>query len=136
VKSIAQRTTFARRVFLVAGVYGLLILLPHYFMEGKIGIDNPPAITHPEYFYGFVGVGVAWQILFLLIARNPTRYRIAMVPAVLEKLAFGGAALVLHLQHRLALQVLVFGVVDLVFAVLFISAFVATPISGGESVTR
>jgi hypothetical protein len=42
---------FARVVFLVAGIYGVLILTPIYFMEGKIGRETPPAVTHPEYFF-------------------------------------------------------------------------------------
>lgn len=117
---------FTKRVFAVAGVYGLLMLLPQYFMEGKISADNPPAITHPEYFYGFIGVGLAWQILFLVIARDPIRYRFAMVPAILEKLTFSGATTVLYFQHRLSLQVFGFGLIDLTFAVLFCIAFVVT----------
>jgi hypothetical protein len=117
---------FAKRVFLAAGVYGVLVLLPQYFMEGKISADNPPAITHSEYFYGFIGVGIAWQILFLVIARDPVRYRLAMLPSVLEKLTFCGATAVLYFQQKLALQVFVFGLVDLTFAALFIAAFVLT----------
>jgi hypothetical protein len=39
---------FARRVFLIAGIYGLLVLLPLSFMEGRIGRDQPPPITHPN----------------------------------------------------------------------------------------
>jgi hypothetical protein len=115
---------FAERVFLVAGIYGLLALLPQYFMEAKISAENPPAITHSEYFYGFIGVGVAWQILFLVIARDPVRYRLAMLPAVVEKLTFVGATTVLYLQQKLALQVFVFGLVDLTLGVLFVVAFV------------
>ena len=117
---------FAKRVFGVAGIYGVLVLLPQYFMEGKISADNPPTITHPEYFYGFLGVAVAWQILFLVIARDPIRHRLAMLPAILEKLTFAGAAIVLYLRHRLATQVFVFGLIDLVLAALFIIAFVVT----------
>ena len=63
--------TFARRVFLIAGIYGLIVLLPQYVLEEKNGRDFPPAITHPEYYYGFIGVGVAWQIAFLVIASDP-----------------------------------------------------------------
>ena len=59
---------FARWVFFVTGIYGVAVMLPQYFFEGKISRDYPPAITHPEHFYGFVGVTVAWQVLFLIIA--------------------------------------------------------------------
>jgi len=48
---------FARVVFLVAGIYGLIVLLPQYFLEAKVGLDSPPPITHPEFYYGFIGVG-------------------------------------------------------------------------------
>ena len=48
---------FAKIIFLVAGIYGVLVLAPIYFMESTIGRQTPPAITHPEYFYGFLGAG-------------------------------------------------------------------------------
>jgi len=110
---------FAKRVFLIAGIYGILVLLPQYFMEGKVGRDFPPPITHPEHFYGFIGVALAWQVLFIVMARDPVRYRGAMLPAILEKLAFGLAAVVLYAQGRLALPVLGAGIIDLIFAGLF-----------------
>jgi hypothetical protein len=119
-------TKFARFVFWFAGVYGILVLFPQYFMEEKIAVINAPAITHPEYFYGFIGVALAWQFLFLVIGGDPIRYRLAMFPAVLEKLSFGIAGLVLFLRHRLAVQVFAFSQVDLVLAVLFTAAFIAT----------
>ena len=40
---------FAKFVFLVAGIYGLIVLLPQYFLEGKTGRDFPPSITHPSF---------------------------------------------------------------------------------------
>ena len=58
---------FARWVFRIAGIYGLIVLVPQYFLEGKIAEQSPPAITHSEFFYGFLGVGIAWQIAFLII---------------------------------------------------------------------
>lgn len=121
---------FARRVFGIAGVYGVLVLAPQYFMEEKVGRDFPPPITHPEHFYGFIGIALAWQALFLVIARDPVRFRLAMLPAVLEKLAFGGAAVALYAQGRLALPVLGVGLVDLVLAALFFVAFRRTPVAG------
>ena len=110
---------FARRVFLVAALYGILALAPQYFMEAKIGRDYPPPITHPEHFYGFIGIALAWQVAFLAIARDPVRYRLLMIPAILEKLAFGIPAIVLYTQGRLPALITVFGVIDLVLATLF-----------------
>jgi len=118
--------TFARRVFRIAGIYGILVLAPQFFMEARIGRDFPPPITHPEQFYGFIGIALAWQVLFLMIAKDPVRYRGAMLAAILEKLAFGIPCLVLYSQGRLALAILVPGLVDLVLAALFFASYRST----------
>ncbi|HEX6961839.1 MAG TPA: hypothetical protein VF175_08240 [Lacipirellula sp.] len=115
---------FAQRVFWIAGIYGLVVLLPQYFMEGRLGRDFPPPVNHPEHFYGFIGVATAWQVAFLIISRDPVRYRLIMLPGILEKLSFGVAAVVLFGQGRLARTVLAFGVLDLLWAVLFAWAFI------------
>jgi hypothetical protein len=114
---------FARRVFFVAGVYGIIVLLPQYFMEERIGRDFPPPINHPEHFYGFVGVALAWQVAFLIIARDPARYRLIIIPGIIEKLSFGIATPVLYGAGRLVGTVLVFGLIDLAWAALFAVAF-------------
>lgn len=114
---------FAKRVFLAAGVYGLLVLLPQYFLEQKVGRDFPPAITHPEFYYGFVGVAVAWQVLFLIIARDPLRYRLMMLPSMLEKASFGIAVFVLYLQQRVHAALVPFALLDLILGALFLVAF-------------
>jgi len=111
--------TFAKRVFFLAGIYGVLALGPMYFLEGRLGRDFPPPITHPEHFYGFVGVALAWQIVFLMISRDPARYRLMMVPSVLEKLSFGIAVWVLFLQARVSSVMLAPASIDLALAVLF-----------------
>jgi hypothetical protein len=116
--------TSARRLFLVAGIYGLAILLPQYFMEGWVGRDFPPAISHPEYFYGFLGVGSVWQLAFFIIAHDPVRYRLMMIPGALEKISFGTAAVVLYSLGRVTLTLLGFGIFDLVLAALFLRAYV------------
>ena len=116
---------FARWVFLIAGLYGLLVLLPQYFMEARFNTYFAPPLNHPEQFYGFIGVAVAWQFAFLLIAREPRRFRLFIFPAVLEKVSFGAATLVLYAQGRVAPVVVLAGTIDLLFAALFLlSAFV------------
>jgi hypothetical protein len=118
---------FAKYTFLIAGIYGLIVLAPQYFLEAKTGADYPPAITHPEYFYGFVGVALAWQIVFLMISQNPARYRpLMLVAAIFEKFSFGVAAIVLFLQNRLHAMMLGAGILDLILGVLFIVAFLKT----------
>lgn len=123
---------FARRVFWYAGIYGLVVLLPQYFLESRIGQDEPPAITHPEYFYGFIGVATAWQVAFLLMSYDPARYRVLMIPSVLEKLSFAAAVAALYLLGRASVKLLCFGTIDLVCALLFIEAYRRTkPATGG-----
>ncbi len=119
----AFRMTFARRVFSLAGIYGLLALSPMYFLEGRLGRESPPPITHPEHFYGFVGVAVAWQFVFLVISRDPKRYHLMMLPSILEKLSFGAAVWVLFFQARVSPIVLGPASVDLALAGLFGVAF-------------
>ena len=119
---------FARRVFLVAGIYGLVALLPQYFLVERIGRDAPPPITHVEYFYGFVGVAIAWQIVFLLIARDPARYRPLMLVAVVEKASFGLPAVWLWASGRLSAQLLAAGIVDLILLALFLAAWLRTAV--------
>lgn len=123
---MTQDNRFAKRVFLIAGIYGVIVVLPQYFLEARIASDSPPPITHPEYFYGFIGVALAWQVAFLLMARDVQRYRLVMVPAIIEKVAFGLAAILLYANGRAAGSVVAGGTVDLVFAVLFVFAFRAT----------
>jgi hypothetical protein len=131
-----MKTKFSRILFTVAGVYGLVVLLPQYFMEAKNGRDFPPLITHPEYYYGFIGVGLAWQLLFLILARDPARYRAMIIPAILEKAGFGIAAIVLYWQHRLGPTLLGAGIIDLIFGALFVIAYTKTHAHPDASSTR
>lgn len=118
--------TFARRVFLGAAIYGLIVLLPQYFLEEKTGRDFPPAITHPEYYYGFIGVAVAWQVVFVIISRDPVRFRPIMLAAILEKASFGLPAIALYASGRLSGQMLVAGLLDVILGALFIMAYKRT----------
>src|SRR5450631_4309218 len=95
-------------------------------MENKIGRETPPAITHPEYFYGFLGLGLAWQVLFLALSRDPVRYRAMIPPSVLEKVAYAIALLILFSRCRLSISALAIGFVDWIFAFLFLAAYFTT----------
>jgi len=53
----------AKTIFLVAGIWGVLVLTPLYFIFDRIGQVDPPPITHPAFFYGFVGAGLAARVL-------------------------------------------------------------------------
>jgi hypothetical protein len=120
---------FARRVYTVAGIYGLVVMLPQYFLEDRIGRDAPPPITHPEHFYGFIGVTVAWQIAFLVIARDPQRLRPLMPVTVLEKLVFAVPVAMLWAKGRVGGSVLPFAAIDLLLAALFLVSYVRTKLA-------
>jgi purine-cytosine permease-like protein len=115
--------TFARRVFLAAGSYGLVVLLPQYFLEAQIGRDYPPPITHPEHFYGFVGLAVVWQFAFLLIASDVVRFRPLMPLAVAEKAAFAIPTFILFALGRVAAATTAVASLDAVLGVLFFVAW-------------
>jgi hypothetical protein len=114
---------FARWVFTAAGVYGVLVMLPQLFLEDRISRDNPPAITHPEYFYGFVFVTIAWQFAFLVIGRDPVRFRGLMPVAVLEKLPFALTMFVMVGNGRVGGAILPFALIDVVLGLLFAISF-------------
>jgi hypothetical protein len=114
---------FARRVYTIAGIYGLVVMFPQYFLEDRIGRNTPPPITHPEYFYGFIGIVLVWQIAFLVIARDPARFRPLMPVTVLEKLAFAVPVALLCAQGRVAPATLLFGGIDLVLGALFFVSY-------------
>lgn len=122
-KIIEQPLKFAKWIFLIAGIYGLIVIPPMYFLENQIAHDLPPAITHPEYFYGFIGVTLAWQILFLVLAIDPPRYRLMMLPAFVEKASYGIALIWLFMQQRVPGINLGFALIDLSLGVLFLMAF-------------
>jgi hypothetical protein len=117
---------FAKVVFAIAGIWGVSITLPLYFLYDYIGRQTPPAITHPEFYYGFVGVTLTWQFIFLLIGTNPARYRAIIIPAILEKFSYVLANLALWTNHRMSASQALPSISDLVLGILFITAFVKT----------
>jgi hypothetical protein len=114
---------FARWAFTAAGIYGLVSLPPLYFTEHMAA----PPIAHPEYYYGFIGTALAFQVLFIVVARDPVRFRPAMPACMLEKLTFVVALTWLYLQGRIAMPLPVFGLIDLVWLVLFVVSWLKTP---------
>jgi hypothetical protein len=133
---------FAKWVYRTAGIYGLLVLAPLLFLEHTVSQTSPPAITHPEYYYGFAITGVAWQVAFLVISNDPQRFRPLMPVTWLEK-TWGLIAIILYLQNRISLQVLALGLIDVLFAAFFVSAYITMTQSrvraigdSGEPATR
>ncbi len=110
---------FTRIVFGVAAVYGFLSLPPLYFLRDLVGRMAPPAINHPEFYYGFVGLALLWQFVFVLVALDPVSYRAIIPIAVLEKLAYAVPVVLLYSAGDLRPSLLGPGLVDPIFGVLF-----------------
>src|SRR5262245_35157642 len=116
---------FAKRLFLVAGIYGVAVIAPMFFLEYTIGAMDPPAITHAEFYYGFVCTALAWQIVYLMMSRDPLRLRPMLIPAIIGKAGFAVSVFVLFAQGRLAARNVILPSTDLVLAALFAWAYVA-----------
>lgn len=118
---------FARIVFAAAGVWGLLVLPPLYWEPLALTQVSPPA-THPVFYYGFLGVALAWQLAFLVIASDPIRFRPLMPVAVIEKIGYVAAAAIMYANGRLAVgPEIAGGTADFILGCLFVAAFLKTP---------
>jgi hypothetical protein len=115
----------AQRLFLVAGIYGVAVVAPMFFLEDQIGRYDPPPVTHPEFYYGFACVTLAWQIVYLMMWRDPLRLRHVLIPAVLGKTGFAISALLLFALNRVPGARVILPSVDLLLAALFVWAYVA-----------
>ena len=115
---------FAKIVFLVAGVYGIVAIAPMYFMEQQLVDNSQKVFNHPEFFYGFLGVTLSWQLAFLVISRDPARYKLLMYPACLEKISFVMAIPVLCMQNRVGGNMIIAAGIDFVLLVLFLVSII------------
>ena len=118
---------FAKIVFIAAGVWGIVVLTPLYFLFDITGRQYVPPEVYPHFFYGFLSVTMAWQIAFLVIGSNPVRFRPLMIPSIIEKLGYVVTIAMLHGQARISTADATAAVPDVLLAVLFIMAFAKTP---------
>ena len=114
---------FAKRVFASAAIYGVLSLPPLYFVE-RLAV---PPISHPEYYYGFIGTALAFQLVFAVVARDPVGLRVVMPACMAEKLTFVVALVWLAALGRIAMPLPIFGAIDAMWFVLFVAAYAKTP---------
>jgi len=114
---------FARIVFIVAGVWGIAVLTPIYFLVDVTGRHYARPAEYPHFFYGFLSVAIAWQMAFLVIGSNPARFRPLMIPAIVEKLGWVAGLAILHGQGRVSAADAQALWPDLFLGLLFIAAF-------------
>jgi len=117
---------FARVVFLGAGIWGIAILPPLYFLFDTIGSQHASPITYPQFYYGFTGVAMAWQFAFIVIGWDPIRFRLMMIPSMAEKLIYGLTMGILYGQGRMTFAELLPVFPDLLICALFAVAFAKT----------
>jgi len=118
--------TFARIVFVVAGIWGIVVLTPFYWLVDVTGRRHDPPAAYPHFFYGFIAVALVWQIAFLVIGSNPARFRALMIPAILEKFGYVATLAVLYGHGRITSVDAQAAVPDGLLGLLFILAFVKT----------
>jgi hypothetical protein len=116
----------ARIVFTAAGLWGIVVLTPLYFTFDLVGRWYPPPVTHPDFYYGFLAITLAWQLGFLIIGRDPVRLRPMMIPAILEKALYVITLVALYAAGRLELGQIGPGGPDAVLGCLFIAAYFKT----------
>ena len=117
---------FARIVSITAGVWGIGTLTPLYFLFDISGRQYAAPVDYPHFFYGFLGVTMAWQIAFLIIGSNPSRFRPLMIPGILEKFGFIAAAAVLYGRSQISTADASAALPDIALGILFVVAFIKT----------
>ncbi len=117
---------FAKLTYRIAAIYGFIVLLPMYFFLDRFGHDAPPPVTHAEFYYGFAGLALLFQVVFLIIASDPLRYRPIMLVTVLEKVVFTIPCLILFAKGQLAKNALTLPLIDPVLGFFFVIAYVKT----------
>ena len=128
--------TFAKVVFLTAGMWGIVVLTPLYFLVDVTGRQYEAPTDYPQFFYGFLTVAMAWQIAFLVIGSSPARFRPLMIPSIIEKLGHVAGVAVLYRQGRLSVADAMAAGPDLLLGILFLVAFAVTPKSALRSSKR
>src|SRR5436853_531014 len=88
-----------------------------------------PQFPHLPLLAVFVGVALVWQVVFIIVATDPVRYRPLMIPSILEKVSWSTAVIVLVMQQRMHQSDLVFAGTDLLLGVLFVITWFKTSVS-------
>ncbi len=117
---------FAKWVFTLAAIYGLITIPLTYFVEPQL-VRRFGALGQPIWFYGFLGVVLVFQLVYLQTGRDPVRYRPFMWLSLLAKLSFVVTAATMYAIGRTVLEQAVVTAPDLIWSVLFAIAIARTP---------
>jgi len=117
---------FAKFVFIGAGIWGLIVLPPLFWLVDVTGRLYSPPADYPQFYYGFISVALAWQVAFLVIGSNPQRFRLLMIPSMLEKFGYVAILIVLYRLGRISALDFQPSLPDFILGVLFVVAFIKT----------
>ena len=126
---------FARIVFLVAGVWGIAVLTPLYFLVDITGRHYAPPADYPQWYYGFLAITMAWQFAFLVIGSDPARFRPLMAVSIFEKFSYVLTLMTLYGQGQLSMADFSPFLPDMILGCFFIAAFVKTRTPGVREVS-
>lgn len=109
-------------LFRGAAIYGAILLLPLYLLEARVA---GPAVRlpAPEYYYGFIGAALGFQIVYWLIGGNPRHYRPLMLVGAFGKLSFWVPCAILWSLGRTSTSTFALVCGDLVLAIAFLIAW-------------
>lgn len=111
---------WVRPWFQVAAIYGGAALV---VALASLSTDSLLRLTQ----LAFIGVAGAFQLLFWIIALDPLRYRVLMLVAVAEKVAFGLPALTLARTVHGGSAIAALAIIDLLLAIGFLRAWRSVP---------
>jgi hypothetical protein len=117
-----------KRIYTIAGIYGLIVLLPLYFGEHALAAMGQ-VLTKPEYYYGFIGAAASFQLVYLMIGRDPVRFRPLMPLTLIAKLSFTFPVAILFLSGRVDLITMIMASVDALIGLAFLWAWRVTPVA-------
>ncbi len=132
----ATNMRFAKFTFIGAGIWGIVVLTPLYWLFDVTGRSYSPPTDYPQFFYGFLSVAMAWQIAFLVIGSNAARFRPLMIPSIIEKLGHVGGVVLLYSNGRISTSDAEAAIPDLLLALLFIVAFAKTRRPGQRTLDK
>ena len=118
---------FAKIVFTIAGIWGVAVLVPFFWLVDLARRQSAPPMEYPQFVYGFLSVALVWQIAFLVIGSDPIRFRPLMIPAAIEKLGYILTVAVLNSRGRISSTDTAGMLPDLLLGILFIVALLKTP---------
>ncbi|MBL8555904.1 MAG: hypothetical protein JNL41_16630 [Phenylobacterium sp.] len=116
---------FARWVFTIGGIWGVAIIAPLFFLENTLADASTP-ISHPDMYYGFAASTLMWQFGYLVIGRDPARFRPFMLLGAAGKVIYFVSCLTLFLRGRVPPMIPMLTAPDMLLATLFVVAWFRT----------